>query len=77
MNNLSVALNGVKIACKILAIPEPKVYFMEHKVLPNPEITGMFLYDEYEIIFNEDWVLNSEWIEVIVTCFHESRHAYQ
>ena len=27
--------------------------------------------------FREDWVLRSDWTEVIITAFHEMRHAYQ
>jgi len=45
--------------------------------LLNKEITALFKFESYEIIFNEDWVLNVPWIEVMVTCFHETRHAYQ
>ncbi|ABX81550.1 hypothetical protein A9268_07025 [Acholeplasma laidlawii] len=29
------------------------------------------------MIFNEDWLAEVPWIEVMVTCFHETRHAYQ
>lgn len=77
MSNLEIAINGVKIASKILNIPEPEVYFISSDNLPNKEITAIFLFDEYEIPFNEDWVMSVPWIEVMVTCFHESRHAYQ
>ena len=27
--------------------------------------------------FNEAWLESVEWLEVMVTCFHESRHAFQ
>jgi hypothetical protein len=37
----------------------------------------MYLQDSKEILFNEDWVLQSNWLEVVATCFHECRHAYQ
>src|SRR5690554_7109692 len=30
-----------------------------------------------KIIFNEDWLTKVLWTEVMVTCFHECRHAYQ
>jgi len=77
MNNIEVAIAGVKIASKILNIPEPTVYFISQHQLPNPEISGIFRFEEYEIIFNEEWVLKSEWIEIVINCFHETRHAYQ
>jgi hypothetical protein len=37
----------------------------------------MYLFESDKIIFNEQWVEKSSWIEVIVTAFHETRHAYQ
>lgn len=77
MNSLDIAINGVKIASKILNIGEPKVYFISADDLHNKDITAIFLFDEYEIIFNEDWVMSVPWIEVMVTCFHDTRHAYQ
>src|SRR5690554_2674932 len=77
MNNLEIAINGVKIASRILKIPTPEVNFISVENLPNKEITAVFTFEEYEIIFNKDWVLNVPWIEVMVTCFHETRHAYQ
>lgn len=77
MNNLEVAITGVKIVAKILNFPTPELYIMEQSKLPNQEITGMYRFKENEIIFNEDWVLRSDWTEVIITAFHEMRHAYQ
>lgn len=77
MNNAEAAIVGVKIASEILRIPEPGVFFIESKNLPNKEITGLFISKEYEIIFNEEWVIKSPQIEIFITCFHEARHAYQ
>lgn len=37
----------------------------------------MYLFESNEIIFNDEWVAKSQWIEVIVTAFHETRHSYQ
>ena len=75
MNNLDAAILGVKLASKILEIPKPKVFFVDDDNINKNMITGIFIYDDYEILFNETWVLNSEWIEIIVTAFHETRHA--
>src|SRR5690554_2064939 len=77
MNNLDAAILGVKLTSKILEIPEPKVFFVDDNNINKNMITGIFIYDDYEILFNESWVLNSEWIEIMVTAFHETRHAYQ
>ncbi len=77
MNNVEAAIIGVKIASEILGIPEPAIFFIESENLPNKEITGLFRGKEYEIIFHEEWVINSPQIEVLITCFHETRHAYQ
>lgn len=77
MDNFETAINGVKIISKILNIPEPPVSFFNPVEVSNNEITGMYLFESDEIIFNEEWVKRSPWIEVIVTAFHETRHAYQ
>ncbi len=77
MNNYEVAINGVKIVAKILNIPEPQISFFDPEEVSNREITGMYLFESDEIIFNEEWVEKSPWIEVIITAFHETRHAYQ
>lgn len=77
MNNLEIALKGIKIASNILDIPEPSIYFANSNELPNNEVTAVFRHKDYEIIFNEDWLTKVPWIEVMVTCFHECRQAYQ
>ncbi len=77
MDNFEVAINGVKIVAKILNIPEPHVSFFDPREVSNREITGMYLFETDEIVFNEEWVEKSPWIEVIITVFHETRHAYQ
>ena len=77
MNNVEIALKGIKIASNILDIPEPSIYFVGSNGLPNNEVTAVSRYKDYEIIFNEDWLTKVPWIEVMVTCFHECRYAYQ
>src|SRR5690554_3329598 len=77
MNNFEVALKGIKIASNILDIPELSIYFASTNVLFNNEVIAVFRHKNYEIIFNEDWLTKVPWIEVMVTCFHECRHAYQ
>src|SRR5690554_6844705 len=77
MNNQKVLYAGVQIVSKILSFPIPDLYIIEGDKLPNKEITGMYSFRNDEIIFNEDWIDKSEWIEVLITVFHEMRHAYQ
>jgi len=77
MDNIKVAHSGVQIVSKILNFPIPELYIIEEENLPNKEITGIYSFRNNEIIFNEDWLLRSEWIEVLITAFHEMRHAYQ
>lgn len=77
MNNEKVLYAGVQIVSEILNFPIPELYVIEGDKLPNKEITGMYSFRNNEIIFNEDWINRSEWIEVLITVFHEMRHAYQ
>src|SRR5690554_5624355 len=77
MNNIEIALKGIKIASNLLNITEPSIYFVSSDELPNKEVTAVFRHKNYEVIFNEDWLAEVPWIEVMVTCFHETRHSYQ
>lgn len=38
MNNLEIALKGIKIASNILDIPEPSIYFASSNELPNDKV---------------------------------------
>ncbi len=77
MNNEKVIYGGVQIVSELLNFPTPELYIIEESKLPNKEITAIYSFKNNEIIFNEDWVLRSDWTEVIITAFHEMRHAYQ
>jgi hypothetical protein len=76
-DNYQVASLGVNLASKLLAIDPPEISFIAQSFLSNPTITAMYLQETKEIIFNEDWVIQANWLEVIATSFHECRHAYQ
>ena len=67
MDNFDVVISAVRIVEKILNFPAPELFIMEQNKLPNSEITGMYKFDDNEIIFNENWVLRSDWTEVIIT----------
>jgi len=45
--------------------------------LSNKEITGIYRFHDNELLFNENWIVNSHWTKVVITVFHEVRHAYQ
>jgi hypothetical protein len=77
MEQLALPYYGIQIAAKLLEIPSPQITFISQSQLQNPTITAMYLQETKEIIFNEDWVLQANWLEVIATSFHECRHAYQ
>ena len=78
MDNFELAMMGVKIASEILHINAPEVRFFIDKNSDERSINAVFNPKLYIIAFNENWldtVQNN--LEVMVTCFHESRHAYQ
>ncbi len=77
MSNEKVIYGGVQIVSELLNFPIPELYIIEETNLPNKEITGIYSFKNNEILFNEDWINRSEWIEVLITVFHEMRHAYQ
>jgi len=77
MNNIDTALIGIQAASKILNITPPEVYFAGGSYFPNPEISSIYRHKDNEIIFNEDWINRSNELEIMVTAFHETRHAYQ
>ena len=77
MEQLALSYYGVQIAAKLLEIPAPQITYISQSQLPNPTITAMYLQETKEILFNEDWVAQANWLEVIATSFHECRHAYQ
>ena len=74
---ISTALKGVYDASKTLKIIKPQVHFAEAVDFPNPEITSVYSHAKNYIIFNEDWLEKSSDHEILITAFHETRHAYQ
>jgi len=77
MDNFDIAVTGVKIASKILGINTPDVRFFVNEEINNKGINAVFMRTDNIIGFNELWLDTVEWLEVMVTCFHESRHAFQ
>jgi hypothetical protein len=77
MDNYEVAINGTSLAARILGIETPDVQFFYNQDLTEKGINSIFLKDKYIIAFNEEWIEQANPMEIQVTCFHESRHAFQ
>lgn len=70
-------LIGVKTASKILEIQQPDIWFNPNTDFPNSNVLSMYLKSRNTIVFNVKWLENANDLEILTTCFHESRHAYQ
>lgn len=70
-------LKGVEIASKMLNIKTPEVYFNPYNDISNPNVSSIYLKSRGAIVFNETWLDNANELEILITCFHEARHAYQ
>lgn len=53
------------------------MHFFVNQDINNKGINAVFLRDDNIVGFNETWLNSVEWLEIMVTCFHESRHAFQ
>jgi hypothetical protein len=53
------------------------VQFFYNKDLTKKGINSIFLKERYIIAFNEEWIEHANPMEIQVTCFHETRHAFQ
>jgi len=77
MDNYEVAIHGVALAARILNIKTPDVQFFNDKNYTKIGINSVFLKDKWIIGFNEAWIESADPLEIQVTCFHETRHAFQ
>lgn len=77
MDNYEVAINGTTLAARILGIETPDVQLFYNKDLTIKGINSIFLKERYIIAFNEEWIEQANPMEIQVTCFHETRHAFQ
>lgn len=68
---------GVQAASKILNIKEPEVYFKPYTDFSNPNISSMYLKSRNAIVFSDNLLECANELEILTTCFHETRHAYQ
>lgn len=77
MNNIELTKISIKAASKILQIKESNIYFNKSSDFSNPNISSFYHKSTNSIVFNEDWAAQIDELEIIATCFHETRHAYQ
>jgi len=78
MDNFELAMTGVRVASKILQIKTPEVRFFNNKTLDKKGINAIFKKEDYIIAFSETWIEGvKNNMEIMITCFHESRHAFQ
>lgn len=77
MTRRQISEYGVLIASKVLNIKNVNVKFMDQKMKINPKINAIFMKESYTIYFNDCWLKNSEFLDIMLTSFHETRHAYQ
>jgi len=77
MDNYQVAINGTGLAARILGIETPEVQFFYNLDLTEKGINSVFLKEKYIIAFNEEWIEQANQLEIQITCFHETRHAFQ
>jgi len=77
MDNYEVAINGTTLAARILGIETPDVQFFYNQDMTEKGINSIFLKERYIIAINEEWIEQAKPMEIQVTCFHETRHAFQ
>ena len=71
------AIKAVSYASRLLGIKKVEVDFVGSDILMGKTITSMYLPDQNLILFNQDWLSVVKLEDVILTAFHETRHAYQ
>ena len=77
-SNHSYALFSVRIAEKILGIDNLiEVVFKDPHYFSGIDISAVFIIEGYYIIFNNSFLANASLFDIMITGFHEVRHAYQ
>lgn len=77
-DNFTIILfKNTLIASKILNITPPDIIFADETLFQHKDISGLYLHESNEIVLNENWIIKSNIYNVLITIFHEIRHAYQ
>lgn len=74
----SNAISSVRIAEKILGIDNSlEVVFKNSQYFSEIDISAVFIKEGYYIVFNNSFLNKASLLEIMITAFHETRHAYQ
>lgn len=73
----TIIIKSVAYASKMLGINKVDVEFVSRDFIGGKTITSMYLPEHNLILFNQDWLTIAKLEDVILTAFHETRHAYQ
>lgn len=74
-NNANIS---VKITEKILGVDNSlEVVFKDHQYFSEKDISAVFIKEGYYIVFNKSSLSEASLPEIMITGFHETRHAYQ
>lgn len=74
----SYATSSVRISEKILGIDNSlEVVFKDHRYFSEKDIAAVFIKEGHYIVFNKTFLNEASLPEIMVTGFHETRHAYQ
>lgn len=77
-NNYYFAFVSVRIAENYLGISNyTEVLYKESVYFSEPNISSMFLQEGHYIVFNNSFLEKASMFEVMISGFHEARHAYQ
>lgn len=74
---IKIIQSSVRLASEKLNIPQPLFILKDISSLGNNEVTCMFNKNNNQLIYNEKWLDTASEVEIIITTFHEVRHAYQ
>ena len=77
MDNFEAAISGVALAARILNIETPGVQFFNDLELNENGINAVFVKERMIICFNKLWIESANFLEIQITCFHETRHVFQ
>lgn len=74
---IKIIQSSVKLASEELNIPEPLFILKDIYLLGNNEVPCTFNKNNNQLIYNQKCLYTASEIEIIITTFHEVRHAYQ
>lgn len=74
----NIAIASIKVAERFLSTYDTlEVVFKDLQYFCQKDVSAIFIKEGYYIVFNNFFLENSSLIEIMITGFHEARHAYQ